>query len=123
MLRYTHSVTGPGARVDFRAIVGFDWDDGNRGKSWRRHGVRDSEAEEVFSEAPLLIAPDVGHSQSEDRFLALGRTRTRRRLLVAFTIREDRLRIVSARDMSRGERRSHDQACREETGAEGREIQ
>lgn len=116
-------MTGPGARVDFRAIVGFDWDDGNRGKSWRRHGVRDSEAEEVFSEAPLLIAPDVGHSQSEDRFLALGRTRTRRRLLVAFTIREDRLRIVSARDMSRGERRSHDQACREETGAEGREIQ
>jgi uncharacterized DUF497 family protein len=114
-------VSEPGAGVDFRTLVGFDWDDGNRGKSWRRHGVRDSEAEEVFSETPLLVAPDVAHSRSEARFLALGRTRTGRRLLVAFTIRGDRLRIVSARDMSRRERRSYEEACREKPGARERE--
>jgi uncharacterized DUF497 family protein len=112
-------VTHSGAGIDFRTLVGFDWDDGNRGKSWRRHGVRDSEAEEVLSEAPLLVAPDVGRSWSEPRFLALERTRTRRRLLVAFTVRADRLRIVSARDMSRKERRSHAEAGREEFAAQG----
>jgi hypothetical protein len=85
----------------------FDWDAGNRGKNWERHGVRGHECEEVFSHRPLLVADDPGHSGDESRHFALGQTHAGRWLFVAFTLRGDRLRIISARDMSRRERRSY----------------
>ncbi|MFN7942254.1 MAG: BrnT family toxin [Thermoanaerobaculia bacterium] len=89
----------------------FDWDAGNAEKSWERHGVRGHECEEVFFGRPLLMLDDPGHSRSESRHFALGKTRTGRRLFVAFTVRGERLRVISARDMSRRERRIHDQAA------------
>ena len=92
------------------AVVGFEWEAGNRRKNWERHGVSDQECEEVFSHRPLLVAGDPGHSGVESRHFALGRTRTGRRLFVAFTVRQGRIRIISARDMNRRERKSYDEA-------------
>ena len=86
----------------------FEWDAGNRDKNELRHDVLPSECEEVFLEKPLLVDSDRAHSRGEARHFALGRTRTGRRLFVAFTIREDRIRVISARDMSRRERRIYD---------------
>jgi len=84
--------------------LSFEWDPGNRGKNWERHRVSDGECEEVFTQRPLLVADDASHSAEESRHLALGRTRTGRRLLVSFTVRQGRVRVISARDMSRNER-------------------
>lgn len=85
-------------------LVGFIWDAGNRTKSATRHQVTPEEAEEVFFNQPLLVAADAKHSQSEPRWHALGRTNEGRRLLIVFTTRGDRIRVISARPMSRKER-------------------
>ena len=92
----------------------FEWDEGNSEKSWARHGVRSSECEELFGEQPLLLSDDLAHSGSEPRYLALGKTRAGRRLLVVFTVRSRRLRVISARDMSRKERNIYEAAHGEE---------
>ena len=90
--------------IDFAALEGFDWDDGNRGKNLAKHGVTDLECEEVFFNQPLLIAFDSGHSQAEDRYFVLGRTNRSRRLFLVFTPRGKQVRVISARDMTKAER-------------------
>jgi uncharacterized DUF497 family protein len=91
--------------------TGFDWDEGNARKN-EKHGVSKSEVEQVFLNAPLLLADDLTHSQQEPRFHALGRTDLDRRLHVTFTERGNGtlIRPISARDMSRKERAIYDQA-------------
>jgi uncharacterized protein len=84
---------------------GFDWSGGNAEKNWERHRVTPEEVEQVFFNTPLLAGSDDEHSQQEKRFYALGQTDEGRELFVAFTMRAKRLRVVSARDMSRKERR------------------
>jgi uncharacterized DUF497 family protein len=64
----------------------------------------------VFNE-PLLMAPDLRHSFSEQRIHALGRTDDGRLLHITFTLRanETTIRVISARDMSRKERSYYEQ--------------
>ena len=90
--------------------VGFEWDEGNATKNWERHHVSRSECEEIFFLAPLVIAQDAKQSGQEQRYLALGRTVGGRRLFVVFTVRGDLIRVISARAMSRRERRVYEQA-------------
>ncbi|HUO03765.1 MAG TPA: BrnT family toxin [Candidatus Binataceae bacterium] len=84
---------------------GFQWDAGNAAKIWDKHRVAPAECEEVFFNSPLVVAGDEKHSADEERFYALGQTDAGRMLFVVFTIRDRLLRVISARDMSRGERR------------------
>lgn len=84
---------------------GFDWDDGNKDKNLGRHQVTSSECEEVFFNQPLIVADDEEHSVSETRYYALGQTVAGRKLFVVFTIRKNLIRVISARDMSRKERK------------------
>lgn len=90
--------------IDWSAIEGFEWDEGNAYKSLAKHGVSQAEAEQVFTSEPLL-ATDIEHSEAEVRFQALGETIEGRRLHVNFTLRGDgkRIRVISARDMKRKE--------------------
>ena len=82
---------------------GFDWNGGNAEKNWERHQVSPLESEQVFFNSPFIVGEDDSHSLREKRFFALGQTDGGRELFVAFTIRGKRLRVVSARDMSRKE--------------------
>ena len=82
---------------------GFDWDDGNINKNWLKHKVSPAECEQIFFNRPLVIQDDTKHSEAEKRFYALGRTDSKRNLFIAFTIRNKRIRVISARDMSRKE--------------------
>ena len=86
---------------------GFDWSGGNAEKNWKRHRVTPLEAEQVFFNNPRLVGADLAHSREEKRFYALGQTDENRELFLAFTMRARRLRVVSARDMSRRERRGY----------------
>jgi uncharacterized DUF497 family protein len=97
------------------ACTGFDWDDGNLGKNWVAHDVTDGESEEIFFNQPLIIATDTTHDKAEQRGYALGQTNRERWLFVAFTIRTmrdqiQRIRVISARDMTKRERRRYEQA-------------
>lgn len=89
---------------------GFDWDEGNIDRNRERHGVSVVESEQVFFQRPILVALDAMHSQDEVRYAALGRTVEGRRLTIVFTVRENLIRVISARDMSRRERRIYDRA-------------
>jgi uncharacterized DUF497 family protein len=94
--------------VDASRVSGFEWDEGNRDKSWRNHKVDDKEAEQVFFNNPLLVNLDEKHSFSEMRFQALGRSDEGRRLFVAFAKRGGKIRVISARDQNRKERRYYE---------------
>jgi uncharacterized protein len=98
--------------IDLSRIVGFDWDDGNRRKSVDKHSVDQAEAEEVFASDRLLIMEDVKHSQAEPRYQALGQAVLGRCLHVTFTLRGEgtKIRVISARDMSRKERANYEEA-------------
>ena len=83
--------------------TGFDWDQFNAGKNWERHRVAPTEAEDVFFNDPLIVRSDVGHSQRDRRYYALGQTVSGRRFFVAFTVRRNSIRVISVRDMNRKE--------------------
>lgn len=88
-----------------RRCTGFDWDEGNSGKNWEKHRVSDGECEQVFFNQPLVALPDAGHSQKEDRILVLGNSG--RTLFVVCTVRGDLIRVISARDMTKRERKAY----------------
>lgn len=90
-------------------LEGFEWDEGNSEKNWRRHEVRQVEAEEVLLNRPLVLGLDVKHSRNEPRFIALGCTDTERALTVVYTVRGKRIRVISARPMNKKEREIHEQ--------------
>ncbi|MDZ4209725.1 MAG: BrnT family toxin [Candidatus Curtissbacteria bacterium] len=85
------------------APLSFEWDEGNIDKNLKKHEVTNQEAEEIFENKPLRVAEDVRHSHQEKRFRALGGTNRGRLLFLSFTIRKDKVRIISARDMNKKE--------------------
>ncbi len=92
----------------FNKITGFEWDSGNEQKNLK-HAVVPNEVEQVFLNEPLLVLNDLKHSYRELRYHALGRTTDGRLLHITFTIRTNRIRIISARDMHRKERVIYEQ--------------
>jgi uncharacterized DUF497 family protein len=87
--------------------IGFDWDEGNAPKLLARHRVSPAECEQVFFTEPLVIGEDPAHSIAEQRWAVWGRTAEGRALAVVFTLRGERIRPLSARDMNRKERRCY----------------
>ena len=95
--------------------AGFEWDKHNSEKIWIKHKVSPSEGEQIFFNLPLVIADTVKHSRRENRYYALGRTDANRQLFVVFTVRANNIRIVSARGMSRKERKVYKSHEKENT--------
>lgn len=85
----------------------FEWDGYNINKNWKKHRVQFTECEEAFFDPGLKVLPDEAHSVTEQRFLALGQSAKGRSLFVVFTERNGKIRVISARDMSRRERRAY----------------
>ncbi len=88
----------------FDKFEGFDWDSGNTEKNWVRHQVSQGECEQVFFNEPIVVNAGDKHSQIEYRWFLLGTTDLGRLLFVVFTKRENKIRIISARDMNKKER-------------------
>lgn len=85
--------------------TGFEWDSHNADKIGLKHNVSPSECEQIFFNLPLVVTDDVKHSEQENRFFALGQTDAEKFLFIVFTVRKNKIRIISARDMNRKERR------------------
>src|SRR5436309_14617388 len=84
--------------IDLLRIEGFEWDDGNSRKSVAKHGIGQSEAEQIFFNDPLLVVQDAAHSALEERLHALGRTAAGRLLHITFPLRDAGrlIRVISA---------------------------
>jgi uncharacterized DUF497 family protein len=97
--------------IDLAHVTGFDWDEGNSRKNAEKHGVGQTEAEQIFFNEPLLVLEDDKHSQAEARYHALGETDDARLLHVTFTLRDGGtlIRVISARDMHLKERAIYEQ--------------
>ncbi len=89
---------------DLTKILGFDWDQGNIDKSYKKHGITPNESEEIFLDEEVKIEKDVKHQQQEKRFIAIGKTTEKKILFVIFTVRRDKIRIISGRLANKKER-------------------
>lgn len=83
--------------------IRFQWDKGNDNRNLKKHGVSNSEAEEVFFDENKKNLQDPLHSKREKRYILLGKTQNQRCLFVIFTIRQNLIRIISARDLNKKE--------------------
>ncbi len=82
---------------------GFEWDEGNITKNWDKHNVSIVECEQIFFNKQLIVKRDKKHSNFENRYYVLGRTNMDCLLFAVFTVRENKIRIISARDMTDSE--------------------
>jgi uncharacterized DUF497 family protein len=89
-------------------VEGFEWDEGNVNKNWGKHRVRTREAEQVFRSVPKVFHKDHLHSIYEERYIVWGKTAGKRRLSVVFTIRNEKIRIISARGMNVKEKKDYE---------------
>jgi len=86
----------------------LEWDPEKAEHNLSQHGVAFTEAMTVFGDPLEVTIPDVTHSEAELRFLSLGRSEAERLLVVAYTEREGRIRIISARVATPKERRDYE---------------
>lgn len=87
----------------------FEWDPEKAEKNSREHGVAFEEAATVFGDPLARIFDDPEHSSDEPREIIVGYSERQRLLLVSFTERTPKVRIISARPATRGERQRHEQ--------------
>ncbi|MBI1910116.1 MAG: BrnT family toxin [Deltaproteobacteria bacterium] len=89
--------------------ITFDWDQWNIQKNEEKHGVSALEAESCFYDDKVRIYQDLKHSAfSEKRYLLYGKSLEGRVLMIGFTVRKGKIRIITARPSSRRERRIYE---------------
>ena len=87
----------------------FEWDADKAKSNIKKHAVSFEEASTVFRDPLARTIHDPQHSQDEDRYVILGESSRSRLIVVSFTDREDRIRIISARVATHKERRDYEE--------------
>ena len=95
---------------DLEKFTGFQWDEGNIDKNLLKHQVQNWECEQIFFNEPFIILDDSKHSLSEKRWAAFGQTDAGRLLTIIFKKRVKLLRVISARDMNRKEKKFYEKS-------------
>lgn len=95
--------------------IQFNWDKGNINKNIAKHKIKNGEAEEIFVNQPIVLIKDKRHSQAESRLMVLGQSDRKKLLSVVFTIRNNQIRIISARPMGKKERSLYEQKSKKLT--------
>jgi uncharacterized DUF497 family protein len=86
-------------------VIRFDWDQWNQQKNEIKHGVSHLEAESVFFDPAYLLFKDIKHSSAkEERYILFGKSSEHRILMVGFTRRGAKVRVITARPASKKER-------------------
>ena len=86
----------------------FEWDEAKATANEQKHGVDFTEAMTVFADPLSLTGYDPDHSEEEDRYLTMGLSAEGRLLIVSHTDRGDIVRIISAREADRRERKDYE---------------
>jgi uncharacterized DUF497 family protein len=87
----------------------FEWDERKAAANEEKHGVSFHEAATVFGDPLAVTFADPDHSENERRYVTFGMSRANRLLVVAHADRERRVRIISARTMTRHERKIYEE--------------
>ena len=86
----------------------FEWNPAKAAANLKKHGVSFGEAATVFGDTSSVTAPDPDHSTEEDRYIMVGMSERSRLLMVAYAERGERIRIISARELTRMEREAYE---------------
>ena len=87
----------------------FEWDPAKASANESAHEVSFVEASEVFDDDHSSTVPDPDHSERENRYLIFGCSKVGKYLVVSYTERDDRIRLISARTMTPRERKAYEQ--------------
>jgi uncharacterized DUF497 family protein len=93
----------------------FEWDAKKANENLKNHGVAFEEALTVFADPLARIFDDPDHSEDEPRELIIGHSANQRLLVVSFTERESRTRIIGARQATLRERHDYEQNTQKTT--------
>jgi uncharacterized DUF497 family protein len=88
----------------------FEWDPAKAAANAKAHSVSFEEAVTVFQDPMTKVHSDPDHSESERREILIGHSMQARLLLVAFTDRQGKIRLISARRVTRRERREYEES-------------
>ncbi len=88
----------------------FEWDSLKAETNLKKHGVSFEEASTVFYDTTALEMSDERHSRDETRWILLGSSFANRLLVVIFTLRDGKIRIISARSASKKERKRYEKS-------------
>ncbi|MCP4657538.1 MAG: BrnT family toxin [bacterium] len=97
-------------------MLDFEWDPDKAQRNLRNHRVAFREAATVFRDPLGITGYDPDHSEEEDRYMTIGASTTGRLLMVAHTDRHDRIRIISARELTRLERQAYEDEIQRRRG-------
>jgi uncharacterized DUF497 family protein len=89
-------------------LAGYEWDPKKASGNLQKHGIHFSDAVTAFADEMALRIPDQDSGAFEERFILLGMGSPGQLLAVVYTWRGDRIRIISARKATAGERRAYE---------------
>lgn len=87
----------------------FEWHPGKAKQNQRKHNVSFTEASTVFADPLSATVFDPDHSDDEDRYIIVGFSNRKRLLIVSYTERANRIRIISARELTPIERQEYEE--------------
>lgn len=87
----------------------FEWSGDKARTNWLKHKVSFEEAKTVFDDPFYVDFYDPNHSDDEERYLIVGKSNQNRLLIVSYTEREDLIRLISARELTRSERKAYEE--------------
>ena len=87
----------------------FEWDQAKAQRNLVKHNVSFEEASSIFKDPLYIDFYDPDHSEREERYIAIGLSVNKRILLVSYTEREDRIRLISAREATRKEKKDYEE--------------
>jgi uncharacterized DUF497 family protein len=88
--------------------IAFEWDRVKDSANLRKHGVGFAEAITVFDDPLSISIPDPDHTAGEERSVIIGMSSKRNLLIVVHTVREERIRLISARPATKHEKRDYE---------------
>ena len=86
----------------------FEWDEFKAQTNLKKHKLSFTEAVEVFGDEHSVCVADPDHSYDEERYLLFGVSSSKKYIVVSFTERENKIRIISARRMTARERKAYE---------------
>ncbi len=87
----------------------FEWDKSKAASNLEKHGVSFEEAKTIFNDPLYVDFYDPDHSENEDRYLIVGRSNQDRLLIASYTERDNSIRLISARVVTRSEREAYEE--------------
>jgi len=87
----------------------FEWDPRKAEINLRKHGISFTEAGTVFGDDLAITVPDPDHSKDEERYITIGWSNQRRLLMISHTDRDERIRIINARELTKTKRKTYEE--------------